>query len=274
MEVSPQSGNGKLQIVMIVPCQEFDYGFMKYEIQSPESPVKAPMKAADEQLSNNKILYENAVKRMEKKAVGFILASAVKSDLDQPKVKNNQEINKKEAMGNSSPVYVESQKEDQAQFKQSQVSQDISRIKDVETSRVNYTAKLVYRSQFEASPPDWIGVWEGKTRKFGLPPNTSVLRFAFMGGVLSRLDDKFNSEQVVAAPIYQKYQVALPNVIHRSQDYENKEILISPEEYRGILVQTVNSKLYRHWRRNSDICFCKICNLQFSFFNRKHHCRL
>jgi hypothetical protein len=266
---------------MIAPCEQFDYGFMKQEIQSPESPIKAPTKTAGHELTQShrkeKILYDSAVRRMEQKTVGLIVATAVKSELEQPKnrslAKMIEEENKaaQESKRNISNC-VESIK-DIDKNNQSQESENLS--KAAEKLPVNYNPKIVYRYQFEASPPDWIGVWEGKTRKFGLPPNTSVLHFVFMGGVLSRLDDKSNVDQVVSAPTYTKYQ-GTPTVIDRLEhdQYVNKETLVSPEEYRFILVQTVNSNLYRHWRRNEDICFCKICNCKFSFFKRKHHCRL
>lgn len=269
MEISPQSETSKFKIIIIVPCQEFDYGFMKHEIQSPESPVKS--------LPQENSSLVDAVKRMEQKAVGFILATAVKSDINQPKYKETQQY----IIQDTKRIIKESM--DNIQVNNTadinQVSNSEQRVKAQEKSQVNYTAKTVYRYQFEASPPDWIGVWEGKSRKFPIPPNTSVLHFAFMGGVLSRMDDlcTSNEDQTMAPTIYKmnnQKTLKIPSDFHEFYGTSIKEPLISSEEYKIILVQTVNSRLCRHWKRNEESSFCKICNIDFNWFTRKHHCRL
>ena len=272
---------------------------MKNAFQSPESPIKPQSlsKISNDLIENdykkngfgnNK---EIDVKRMEKKAVGFILATAVKSDLDAV----NYKVARKMSEERKRDIIVSTENQSlfakhsnsgndllnrEFQSSKQYSGQVIPSRNHVSNSRVNYNAKIVYRYQFEASPPDWIGAWEGKTRKFGLPPNTSILHFAFMGGVLSRLDDTGFEEGNISVKGFQKNQMALSNVLDNSENagnsgnINNVPEMISSQEFNFMLLQTVKFKLYRHWKNDNDCADCKICNIRFNFLKRKHHCRL
>lgn len=260
MELSPYSENGTK---VVAPCQEFDYGFMKTEMESPESPVRN-LKESHNVSKTNIISIQNEVKKMEQKAVGIILATATKSEIDTTSERHSRH--------ESIPSYQSESENPKLEMREAYLHIS-SRTKSQEKSTVNYVAKKVYRYQFDSSPPEWIGSWDGKTRKFPIPPNTSILHFAFMGGVLSRLNDSIIQDQ---SSHYQKPQKIKHIIVDTTEKYDgmaNKEIMITPEEYKVILEQIVDSE-FRHWTCNEECTSCKICNLNFGLFKWKHHCRL
>ena len=124
----------------------------------------------------------------------------------------------------------------------------------IEGQNVKYEPRFVYKYQFESSPPEWVGVWDGKSRRFGIPPSTTVLHFSYMGGVLSRLDRKtsiFQSAsrvlpEVKNPALVAKSVVPTPKRV-KSLDL-HEDYVISPDEFLIILKQTLKFHQVHHWK--------------------------
>lgn len=138
-----------------------------------------------------------------------------------------------------------------------------SRSNSPSAGTVIYEPKYVYKFQFECSPPDWVGLWDGKARKFCAPPTSTILHVIQAGKAKARLDPKR-----VVSLVTQRMSLAKDTPIDSLDGDSTKDAkhsirppppqskppsvpeqpLPSPEEYLIILRQTIDLKQYHHWQ--------------------------
>ena len=122
-------------------------------------------------------------------------------------------------------------------------------------NRVNYHPKFTYINQFDVSPPEWIGILDGKSRKFNAPPSNTLLHHLHSGLQFIGKDDsnikiqkQLKKDRILPFAIPPSLQ-SNPTVDPASSRMNTSKEPIFPscKEYKIILKNMIEFTQQHHW---------------------------